>query len=168
MVDTKNFSQTNFWLFHFSVDEFLSTRISLEWQQLKSSEPKSAAAPKLAQAAEKSHSRTVTGNKPDGQKPFAQGKSPKKKTRYVAASVRRSVYCKSGGQCTYVDESTGRRCSARRHLELDHIKPFARGGDQSADNLQVLCRSHNLMRARDEFGTIFMEQFGHESIEGAR
>ena len=75
-----------------------------------------------------------------------------RRTRYIPALTKRTVYQASGGQCTYVDPSTGRRCHERRHLEVDHIKPFGRGGDHEPENLQILCRSHNLMRARDEYG----------------
>ncbi|MEZ4755098.1 MAG: HNH endonuclease signature motif containing protein [Bdellovibrionota bacterium] len=28
-------------------------------------------------------------------------------------------------------------------LELDHIVPFAEGGQHTVDNLRVLCRAHN-------------------------
>ena len=109
----------------------------------------------MTKEAEKSHTKTAAAKKTN-----TPDHTPQRKSRYVAALVRRMVYQKSGGYCTYVDSSTGRRCSARRHLEMDHIKAFARGGDQSPKNLQVLCRSHNLMRARDEFGEWFMARFG--------
>lgn len=123
---------------------------------------------KLAEIPAPSNSKAATDQKPADQKPAddkprAQDKSLNKKSRYVSAHVRQLVYQKSGGQCAYVDRSTGRRCSARRRLEIDHIKPFAQGGDQSAANLQMLCRGHNLMRARDDFGERFMARFMEQS-----
>jgi 5-methylcytosine-specific restriction endonuclease McrA len=78
-------------------------------------------------------------------------------SRYIIAQNRRVTFQKSSGQCTYVDSITGRRCEERKHLEVDHINPFAKGGDHSPENLQILCRAHNMMRARDEFGDRFIE-----------
>ena len=80
-----------------------------------------------------------------------------KLSRYIIAQNRRVTFQKSSGQCTYVDSITGRRCEERKHLEVDHINPFAKGGDHSPENLQILCRAHNMMRARDEFGDRFIE-----------
>jgi len=48
-------------------------------------------------------------------------------SRHVAADVRRAVWERDKGQCTYVSES-GRRCEARRGLQYDHAREFARGG----------------------------------------
>ena len=78
-------------------------------------------------------------------------------SRYIAPQTRRVTFQKSSGQCSYVDSITGRRCEERKHLEVDHINPFAKGGDHSPENLQILCRAHNMMRARDEFGDRFIE-----------
>ena len=80
-----------------------------------------------------------------------------KLSRYIIAQNRRVTFQKSSGQCSYVDSITGRRCEERKHLEVDHINPFAKGGDHSPKNLQILCRAHNMMRARDEFGDRFIE-----------
>ena len=49
-------------------------------------------------------------------------------TRHVPADVRRAVWERDQGQCTFVSES-GRRCSARRRIEFDHVQEVARGGD---------------------------------------
>jgi hypothetical protein len=81
-----------------------------------------------------------------------------KRSRYIPVALRRAVFQRAGGQCCYVDQATGRRCGERRWLEVDHIKPFSCGGEHSPENLQVLCRSHNMMRARDVFGSEKIEQ----------
>ena len=81
-----------------------------------------------------------------------------KKSRYVAAKVKREVYREAGAQCTYIDANSGKRCSERTHLELDHIKPYATGGDQSAENLRIRCRAHNNLWAKDVFGREFMRE----------
>jgi hypothetical protein len=81
-----------------------------------------------------------------------------KRSRYIPVALRRAVFQRAGGQCCYVDQATGRRCGERRWLEVDHIKPFSCGGGHSPENLQVLCRSHNMMRARDVFRFEKIEQ----------
>jgi len=84
-------------------------------------------------------------------------KSANPRSRYIPAKTRRRVYRQAMGQCSYIDPKSGRRCSERTHLQVDHIRPFAREGDHSLSNLQLLCRSHNLMRARDDFGASFIQ-----------
>ncbi|HEY5956447.1 MAG TPA: hypothetical protein VIV60_07845 [Polyangiaceae bacterium] len=42
------------------------------------------------------------------------------------AAVRREVFARDGGQCTFVDR-WGRRCEQRRLLEFDHCEAFAVG-----------------------------------------
>jgi hypothetical protein len=81
-----------------------------------------------------------------------------KRSRYIPVVLRRALFQRAGGQCCYVDQATGRRCGERRWLEVDHIKPFSCGGGHSPENLQVLCRSHNMMRARDVFGSEKIEK----------
>ena len=76
-----------------------------------------------------------------------------KQARYVPVTVRRETHTRDGGQCSFVS-ADGRRCSARAFLELDHRKPFARQGAPDAPNIRLLCRAHNLLHARNCFGTL--------------
>ena len=41
---------------------------------------------------------------------------------------------------------TGKRCVATHYLQIDHIEPFALGGQHSEDNCRVLCQHHNNQR----------------------
>jgi len=75
--------------------------------------------------------------------------------RYVPAAVRRAVWQRDGGQCTFVSDK-GRRCAADSALELDHIDPVARGGETTAGNLRLRCRAHNQYAAECTFGKEFM------------
>ena len=72
-------------------------------------------------------------------------------TRYVSQDVRREVYLRDGGQCNY-QSPDGRKCGERAFLEIDHARPFALGGKSTAENLQLLCKTHNQYRARQTFG----------------
>lgn len=75
--------------------------------------------------------------------------------RSIPAHVRRAVWRRDGGQCTFTSES-GHRCSARSLLELDHVLEVARGGRATLANLRLRCRAHNQYAAERAFGVEFM------------
>ena len=95
----------------------------------------------------------------------SENKSPEKSTdkpsRHIPAAVRDEVFCRDGGQCTFVGPD-GRRCQARDQLELDHILPYSLGGGHEVDNLRLRCKQHNLLEAEKHFGREFMEGFRRE------
>ncbi len=70
----------------------------------------------------------------------------RKSSRYVPTTIRQKVWQRDGGRCTYIESPNSRRCSSTHLLQLDHIKPFAFGGEPSVDNLRLLCQQHNLLR----------------------
>ena len=72
-----------------------------------------------------------------------------RRSRYIPAPVRREVWLRDGGCCSYVDPYRGRRCGSRFLLELDHIVPFALGGSAEPGNLRVYCAAHNRFRHRE-------------------
>jgi len=59
-------------------------------------------------------------------------------SRYIPAAVKRAVYERDGGQCTFKDRN-GRRCTNRDGLEFHHKLPYGRGGNHSVDNIALLC-----------------------------
>ena len=76
--------------------------------------------------------------------------------RCVPAEVRRTVWQRDRGQCTFVSEH-GKRCEARKGLEFDHIQAVARGGAATVNNLRLRCRAHNQYTAECTFGAGFMQ-----------
>ena len=75
-----------------------------------------------------------------GARPEAAGRPHRAhRSRYIPAPVRREVWRRDGGCCSYVDPHSGRRCGSRFLLELDHIVPFALGGDAQPSNLRLHC-----------------------------
>ncbi len=74
------------------------------------------------------------------------GAVPGSRSRYIAAVVRREVWRRDQGCCSYVDPHSGRRCGSRYRLEIDHIVPFALGGGAEPANLRVRCRAHHRLR----------------------
>jgi 5-methylcytosine-specific restriction endonuclease McrA len=75
--------------------------------------------------------------------------------RTIPSHVRRAVWHRDGGQCTFVSEK-GLRCEARGRLEFDHIDPVARGGQATVDAIRLRCRAHNQYEAERLFGCEFM------------
>ena len=69
----------------------------------------------------------------------------KSTSRHIPAQVKRAVWQRDGGRCAF----NGRqgRCRETGFLEFHHVRPFASGGETSADNLELRCRSHNQYEA---------------------
>ncbi|ABC80634.1 HNH endonuclease [Anaeromyxobacter dehalogenans] len=80
------------------------------------------------------------------------------KPDHIPAHVRREVWARDGGRCTFVLPS-GETCGSTHQLELDHVVLRARGGASTADNLRIRCRGHNLAEARRVFGDAFMDAY---------
>jgi hypothetical protein len=82
---------------------------------------------------------------------WAAGGAASMGSRRHPARVRRAVWERDGGRCTFVDAS-GRGCTERRFLELEHVLPYAFGGPATEGNTVLLCRAHNALAARVVFG----------------
>jgi hypothetical protein len=87
--------------------------------------------------------------------------------RHVPAAIRREVWERDGGRCAWTSED-GRRCGSRWKLELDHVRPDALGGEATADNLRLTCRTHNALHAEQFFGRDHMARFCRASRGGGR
>ena len=64
----------------------------------------------------------------------------------IPAATRRQVWQRDEGRCRYVDPQTGRRCTSRHLLQIDHVHPYALGGSADPANLRLLCRAHHRQR----------------------
>ena len=104
-------------------------------------------------------------------KRFAKTKAPRKSveqadtspsSRYIPAPIKRAVRERDGDQCAFID-AQARRCKAREGLELHHKQPFARGGNHSPDNLQMLCPAHNRYLAERDYGKEVMRRYRRSS-----
>jgi 5-methylcytosine-specific restriction endonuclease McrA len=87
-------------------------------------------------------------------------------SRQIPAHVRRAVWQRDQGQCTFVSES-GHRCASRRLLEFDHLMPVAQGGAATTENIRLRCRPHNQHTAESAFGVEFMRRKRQEARERA-
>jgi 5-methylcytosine-specific restriction endonuclease McrA len=98
---------------------------------------------------------------------FGRTKAPRKNleetdtspsSRYIPAPVKRAVSERDRNQCTYVD-AHGRHCTERDGLQFHHRQPYGRGGDHSAENIQLICRTHNAYLAEQDYGQEVMEKY---------
>ena len=64
----------------------------------------------------------------------------------VPAANQRLTWSQADGQCSYVDPKTGRRCTSRHFLQIDHILERSRGGQHEPANLRLLCHAHHQWR----------------------
>jgi len=87
---------------------------------------------------------------------------PTSSARHIPAHVKRAVWQRDGGQCTFVGES-GKRCGSRTMLEFDHVDEVARGGRSTTERMRLRCRAHNQYGAECTFGTEFMRHKRQEA-----
>lgn len=87
-------------------------------------------------------------------KPRAAVSEPVSDSRTIPAWVKRAVWQRDEGRCTYVSPH-GVRCDSKR-VEFDHVIPFACGGESSVANVRLLCRPHNQLAAEEQLGAEFM------------
>lgn len=71
----------------------------------------------------------------------------KKRSPLTAQEKRRNQYeYKRKTLVDHIFDRDGHRCVAcgsRNHLTLDHVVPLSKGGNDTEDNLQTLCKSCN-------------------------
>jgi len=86
-------------------------------------------------------------------------------SRHIPDAIKRAVYERDGGRCTFTDER-GRRCEETSGLVFDHVEGFARTHRHTVEGIRLLCRAHNQFVAEQMYGRAFMEK-ARERREGA-
>lgn len=74
------------------------------------------------------------------------------KRSHIPQNVRENVWQKARGQCQYIDVISRRKCESRFQLQIEHVRPIAKGGENNFENLELLCGAHNRWRAIQHFG----------------
>lgn len=69
---------------------------------------------------------------------------PSPSPRFIPAATRRAIFRRDQHRC--------RNCGSGHALQIDHIRPVAKGGGSEPENLRLLCRNCNLGRAIETFG----------------
>jgi len=110
------------------------------------------------QADDSRHGSNSTSENRSGMSRPAADREGMNRTRSIPRKVRDEIFLRDGGRCTFKG-TDGRRCNSSWNLQIDHIVPFARGGDNSPGNLRLLCGKHNRLEAERVFGSQHMERF---------
>jgi 5-methylcytosine-specific restriction endonuclease McrA len=120
---------------------------------------KSAAPEKLEDCTKQAHESCLNLHQSEESCPkqtssekFGQGIG---QTRYIPVDVRRQVFLRDEGRCTFVSKD-GRRCEETLGLQLDHITMFCRGGAANVENLRIVCKNHNIFLAKEALGREYM------------
>jgi 5-methylcytosine-specific restriction endonuclease McrA len=105
--------------------------------------------PQLSSAAEKAESSLKASKECKAQ---SAGSRPAAKSRYISQFTLRKIKQRDQHRCQYKDPKTHRQCEAKFFLQSEHIIPFAKGGSSEISNLQLLCPTHNRLRAIEQYG----------------
>jgi 5-methylcytosine-specific restriction endonuclease McrA len=73
-------------------------------------------------------------------------------TRHIPDEVRDEIFVRDHGKCAYAGPD-GTHCESTRGVQVDHIRPFAAGGNHNPSNLRLLCAAHNRRVAEKVFGS---------------
>ena len=76
----------------------------------------------------------------------------------IPLGTQKTVWRLAHAKCEYLSPD-GRRCGSQFKLEIDHKIPVAHGGGNNLENLQLLCRGHNLMFASQKIGRGIMRKY---------
>jgi 5-methylcytosine-specific restriction endonuclease McrA len=97
---------------------------------------------------------------PDAMKAMPSRSRGSSRRSHVPADVRREVWKRDRGRCTWCGPD-GHRCESRWQLEFDHVTPVALGdgGTPTAKDLRLRCRVHNQLYAEQVFGAELMARF---------
>ena len=87
-----------------------------------------------------------------------QNPRPARTPGHVPAAVRREVWSRDDGRCTWPLDSGG-TCGSTLRLEIDHVVPRGRGGPSTVENCRLTCAMHNQLAARQVYGNDWMDQF---------
>ncbi|HZA51042.1 MAG TPA: HNH endonuclease signature motif containing protein, partial [Myxococcaceae bacterium] len=85
-------------------------------------------------------------------------------SRYIPVGLRRQVFERDQGCCTFVGVD-GRRCRSTYQLQFHHKVPFARGGATTYENLTLYCGRHNRHQAYEDYGAAHMDRFIAQDVD---
>jgi len=110
---------------------------------------------KIASCSSPRPARASSGNR--------EAKNP---SRHIPAAIRREVWKRDGGRCTFRSR-TGRQCGSLQYLEFHHQVPWARCREHTTSNIALRCRGHNQYEAELVFGSEPMARFRKGSAEAS-
>lgn len=72
-----------------------------------------------------------------------------KQRKPIPAAVKHEVILRDQGRCVHINPD-GKRCNQGRWTDIHHRVRVAEGGENSADNLEVLCKGHHQLTHEHE------------------
>ena len=78
--------------------------------------------------------------------PAVELAKPKIKSRYIPQQIRDQIWSRDQGKCQYKDRNTGKICASGYNIQVDHIHPYSLNGENTPNNLRLLCGQHNRYR----------------------
>jgi 5-methylcytosine-specific restriction endonuclease McrA len=90
-------------------------------------------------------------------RPKTAKRRTKKRVRAIPAAIRRAVWERDEGRCTFVGDD-GKVCGETRGLEFAHLDPWAKGGEHSVETMALRCRGHNGYEAVRDYGAELIER----------
>jgi len=91
-------------------------------------------------------------------RPRPQSVTSGENDRYVPTAVKRAVWERDQGRCTW-PMGDGEMCGSTHRLEFDRDLEVALGGKPTIENIRLLCKSHNRMKAEQHLGRTLMAKF---------
>jgi hypothetical protein len=88
--------------------------------------------------------------------PKSSGPASERRRAHVPNAVLRDIAERDSLRCTYRG-ANGCQCTARAFLQVHHELAWARNGDETVDNLRLLCAPHNRLLAERDFGAGHVE-----------
>ncbi|HZR07537.1 MAG TPA: hypothetical protein VFA79_03070, partial [Myxococcales bacterium] len=77
-------------------------------------------------------------------------------SRHISDAIKRAVYERDAGRCTFVDDQ-GRRCTSER-VQFDHRDGYARTRTHTVEAIRLRCPAHNQHAANEMYGREFMDR----------
>jgi hypothetical protein len=87
----------------------------------------------------------------DSPRPPKQDAEAKPPTRHIAHSVSRELFARDEGRCQW-PLANGGICGNERFIQIDHVHPFALGGQGTLESTRLLCAFHNRLYAEQVYG----------------
>lgn len=103
--------------------------------------------PSSRNSKENTNSISAMETRKDSSIPNAMNKSSSR----ITTQTKRSLL-NPNATCIYVDPKTKHQCKAKVFLSMDHFTPQFAGGGHEPENLQVLCKNHNIYRYKKQAG----------------
>lgn len=71
--------------------------------------------------------------------------------QYISLKIKREIWRKASGKCT--------NCESEHALEIDHVRPLSKNGNNEPENLRLLCRQCNQRAAIVKLGQDRLDRY---------